>query len=694
MLRRLLAGAAITVIVASIGLAWASPGGLEAASWVAAVIGAAVIVATIVGWARRPPVLAVSTPEQVAAAQQLLADRVLRQWEEEAKVRGLFSPDPLSVRWRLGEPGLMDHARHIASGERLHFTAAADQVGEMVTALRGLLLRRLLLDREPGEPIPVLLTLSAWDPTGERFPSWLARRLAQDYPELRAGEFGPTAVKDLVAGGRVLPVLDGLDELPARQRNQVVRALNSTLTDRDGFVLTCRTAEFRETVEEEGAHVLSAAAVIEPETLGADEVAGYLTACLPPEPGGSWPELLRRLDDPGDVLRESIDTALMVWLIRVGYVDPGADPARLLELSDAGSARLHLLDHAVPALVATGPAAGPAIGPFRSRRAWPLHRVRQWLALLAAHLTFWETRELAWWSIYDLVPRGRIATGLGLVAGVAAALATGAGWWAAGGSPASSIAAGACLGLLAGAAIGVALHREAGDVSLDDVSDILDYDEFDAFEIGDLGHHTLVGSASALVAWVALGTLGGAGLWASGLLGSWLGGGPALLSLAEAVAFAAAFGLPMVLAVPPAAAFVSWLHRVSVLLDPAASYRGQGVLTLAFAVLFTGSLLAAGWLGRLFLLSGPDGPLRAAAGGAAGGLVVTVTVAALLAFTNVAWPVFTVASALLAISRRLPWRLMAFLADMHRVGMLRQTGRLYQFRHAALQDRLTAPAET
>lgn len=40
--------------------------------------------------------------------------------------------------------------------------------------------------------------------------------------------------------------------------------------------------------------------------------------------------------------------------------------------------------------------------------------------------------------------------------------------------------------------------------------------------------------------------------------------------------------------------------------------------------------------------------------------------------------------------RRAPLRLMTFLEDMHRLGLLRQVGPVYQFRHAKLQDRLAA----
>jgi hypothetical protein len=43
----------------------------------------------------------------------------------------------------------------------------------------------------------------------------------------------------------------------------------------------------------------------------------------------------------------------------------------------------------------------------------------------------------------------------------------------------------------------------------------------------------------------------------------------------------------------------------------------------------------------------------------------------------------------LPLTRRLPWRLIAFLDDACRLGVLRQAGAVYQFRHSRLQDHLT-----
>ena len=60
-----------------------------------------------------------------------------------------------------------------------------------------------------------------------------------------------------------------------------------------------------------------------------------------------------------------------------------------------------------------------------------------------------------------------------------------------------------------------------------------------------------------------------------------------------------------------------------------------------------------------------------------------------------AWSACLIATWRLARAGRLPRRLMPFLDDCHRLGLLRAVGPIYQFRHAELQDHLAAtyPAE-
>src|SRR5262249_13518615 len=54
------------------------------------------------------------------------------------------------------------------------------------------------------------------------------------------------------------------------------------------------------------------------------------------------------------------------------------------------------------------------------------------------------------------------------------------------------------------------------------------------------------------------------------------------------------------------------------------------------------------------------------------------------------WGVFALAQLWLAATWRLPWRLTRFLRDAHDLGILRQSGAVYQFRHARLRDRLAS----
>lgn len=58
-----------------------------------------------------------------------------------------------------------------------------------------------------------------------------------------------------------------------------------------------------------------------------------------------------------------------------------------------------------------------------------------------------------------------------------------------------------------------------------------------------------------------------------------------------------------------------------------------------------------------------------------------------------AWGQLAVARAWLALTGRLPWRIMTFLDEAHRRGVLRQSGAHYEFRHLRMQQRLASAAE-
>lgn len=153
------------------------------------------------------------------------------------------------------------------------------------TTLAVLLVRELLRRYEPDLPVPLLVSMSDWRPGEEPVRDWLARRLGETYPALRAADFGPGVARAMVAQGRVLPVLDGLDELPAPVRPDALAALNAALTADEALILTCRTAEYQTAITAPGGAALVGGAVFEPDPLRPGDVNAYLRGCLRERPG-------------------------------------------------------------------------------------------------------------------------------------------------------------------------------------------------------------------------------------------------------------------------------------------------------------------------------------------------------------------------------------------------------------------------
>jgi NACHT domain len=246
--------------------------------------------------------------------------------------------------------------------------------------------------------VPVRLNAARWT-LGSPFESWLAEQLVQD--------FGLAArdAQRLVRDRRVLPVVDGLDELdsepstgPPRRAIGLLAELNrySDLSGRrpGTVVVTCRTGRHAELSE---ARVgLAGATRIHLHGLTAEQIGSYLRS--------RWPD-----GHPCAVHRDGIHAALCgpsgravhaalatPWrlLLTATAVESGADPADLLRtdpVSDPreATARIarRLLDMYVPAATQLTPrtAHGTAYQP---------EQVRSWLGHLAAHLR-WQAAHTA-----------------------------------------------------------------------------------------------------------------------------------------------------------------------------------------------------------------------------------------------------------------------------------------------------------
>jgi NACHT domain len=220
-----------------------------------------------------------------AAATADLAAQVRRQWRGEQHLRRLDGSDLLRTSWTSTTREVAAPPAEVLAGAiggrptRLRLAGTIDKVGSV---FRGLPHRRLVVLGEPGagksvlalaltlqllegrgpdDSVPVLLVLSAWD-TREDLESWLVRRLAEEYPSVTPMPKGAaTGYRDLLRKGRILPILDGLDELPAELRVRALTALSLAAAQGQAFALTCRFDEYAAVVEQAGRPMPGAAVV-------------------------------------------------------------------------------------------------------------------------------------------------------------------------------------------------------------------------------------------------------------------------------------------------------------------------------------------------------------------------------------------------------------------------------------------------
>lgn len=363
-------------------------------------------------------------PRRTASTLDLarLSEKIKLDWETEAVARDLARPRPLRLRWRPTE-------RKVQAGspeEAEWLEAALERETTDVSPAAHLLAKgfvrgsrhQLVVLGEPGAgkttlavlftiaaasagAVPVLLSASGWQPrnpetgTGEHVENWIARRVREDYQSLAVG----------VPVSRLLPVLDGLDEMPEESLTTALRDLNRAAGIGLRMVLTCRANEFEKAVQEAGA--LVHADVVDVQPVDVSDVEFYLTQ---PETSSRWDPVLARLaEDPGGPVAAALSTPLMISLARRVYESPRDDPAVLTEFATRREVETHLLD----GFLATA-----------YERKHDRDKARRWLSFLSHHLRDRvEQSDLEWWHLARAVPRIVLATLAGLFATVTGTLA-------------------------------------------------------------------------------------------------------------------------------------------------------------------------------------------------------------------------------------------------------------------------------
>jgi hypothetical protein len=245
----------------------------------------------------------------------------------------------------------------------------------------------MLDSRTKDDRVPVLASLGAWDPHLQDFGSWLVEYLTTAFVLPR------WVATRLVAGGWVLPILDGFDQVPAQARPLVLARLNN---QSGPFVITSRGDEFASAVA--ARDVLHSAAIVELQPVSLTDAMEYLVASAP-QPS-KWSSVISALhaDAPQmQALRDYLANPLYLSLARGMYAGRDRDPAELLAIA-SGEIAPHLLGGAIFQAYPRG-----------SAESISTVSARHWLAYLASHMHGLARRDFSWWELDVAVPRWLLA---------------------------------------------------------------------------------------------------------------------------------------------------------------------------------------------------------------------------------------------------------------------------------------------
>lgn len=314
--------------------------------------------------------------------------------------------------------------------------------GKTVAALT--LVAHINASGEPGASVAELFSLADWyrwqaDHRGSPFGDWLAEQLTMSYPS----DLPVEVSRQLVAERLILPVLDGLDEIPTmRHRRACVDEIDAyarRASPHRQFVLTCRATEYNELAPD----WVNAEWHIELAGLQPDQVDAILDARTSGRTG--WDIIRTRHAAGNAVLGELFRSPLRLMIALEAYRD--RDASELLDLSVA-QARGRLWE-----LLLSNTAE-------RFRNATPA-QVRGWLVFLAAGMRRTSRQRLMLHELYLIDPDR--ATSLRRFGGaLAATVALAAGLLVASGLGGSELCltSGSALGLICAVLIAVALTED------------------------------------------------------------------------------------------------------------------------------------------------------------------------------------------------------------------------------------------
>ncbi len=250
---------------------------------------------------------------------------------------------------------------------------------------------------EPDRPVPVVFSVASWAGNHRAFEDWLVQELAREHNLADPTEYGESAAARLVTTGRILPVLDGVDELSREARLRISWYLNHLPSTRQVIVVSSRrslTGDSRTRVP-----ILP---TVELRPLSPAVALRHLERSDP-----AWAQARQTPH-----LAEELSTPLKLSLaLAVATADGG--PQRLMTARTQAELREELLDRYVPSVFAKArerwETTSEAVRRHTRRQpvaAWPPGAIRGWVRSLARIETDDAHQEIAWWRLWSVQPGG------------------------------------------------------------------------------------------------------------------------------------------------------------------------------------------------------------------------------------------------------------------------------------------------
>jgi hypothetical protein len=624
------------VLAASLLLARASDENLSEAVGLATGLLGLVIggVPVVVALRRRPTGDEASVADAIAKLQ-------FRRIGNEIDRLGLSGEDYIDLEWSRGDSGAAEFGTHwLATRPRLAVILGDKGSGKSVaTMLLTHQLLRLRRDDHKDEqriPVPVLLQVGEWDP-GAELLTWVAAKLTD-----QLGVADASAAESLVQDGALLLVLDGFDDIPKVHRTKALKAIRRFLTDTHcSVVLASRITEYEGAMKRAGR--FPPPSEIRIGRVRPAQAKRFLLNGT--QEVGHWDPIIDLVDEHDNPVAEALESPLMVYLTSEVYKHEPPDRSELEELKDRAAVERHLLAAYLPARYDRG-------------TRYDRDRAVRWLRTIAGHLVATDAPRFAWWELHKaLNPRDytmmtAIISGLfcwpplyfafgpvlplGFITAFAALIGWVVGW------------------------IGGQLRQDTDRQQEGPQYLAFHRKQFRSRVARRFVYPWLVAMLIALpVFWFMTGSVA------------------LVLATLTYMTLTALAGLVNEARLP---------HQLQIF-GPRRVFETTRNATLATALLYMIAIGLMVWAIFAFLFPYE----HSARAGVAFGLM-SVTVSTLLAPAT--WHQYRMAHLKIALTKpsRLPLRLMRFLDDAHKRGVLRQVGATYEFRHDELKAYLIASA--